>query len=303
MHCNIGPHGQSHCNCTKTGCFPPTPAARGDRAAPVSRSARTCRSSARTATPIRSGSPGNAPFTQRDRAAARARPLPVPDALQPGRRSRRARRRLAPRPVARRSARRVAPVRGATFTCSAARRRALWLNYVFAKVFGLEVRLDADTADHYFDAIGEKLAQDGVPAARAVRALQHRGARDDRVAGRHARCIIARSASSGWSGRVITAYRPDAVIDPEHEAFAASLRALRRADRRGRATRWRGYLERAPQAPRGLREGGRDLDRSRPSDRARPPICRAAKRSAVRTRDVAGNFTRGRRRAVPRGRC
>ncbi len=24
--------------------------------------------------------------------------------------------------------------------------------------------------------------------------------------------------NSGWKGRVITAYRPDAVIDPEHEA-------------------------------------------------------------------------------------
>ena len=28
---------------------------------------------------------------------------------------------------------------------------------------------------------------------------------------------------SGWRGRVITAYRPDAVIDPEHEAFRGAL--------------------------------------------------------------------------------
>ena len=31
---------------------------------------------------------------------------------------------------------------------------SLWLNYVFAKVFDLDVRLDAGTADHYFDVIG-----------------------------------------------------------------------------------------------------------------------------------------------------
>ncbi len=73
-------------------------------------------------------------------------------------------------------------------------------------------------------------------------------------------------ASSGWNGRVITAYRPDAVIDPEHEAFTASL------ERFGELTdedvlSWRGLPRSASQASRGVREGGRDVDRSRPSDR------------------------------------
>src|SRR5262245_47372500 len=36
---------------------------------------------------------------------------------------------------------------------------ALWLNYVFAKVFGFEERLDDSTADRYFDRIGEQLAR------------------------------------------------------------------------------------------------------------------------------------------------
>src|SRR5581483_7942672 len=35
---------------------------------------------------------------------------------------------------------------------------ALWLDQVFAEVFGLEVRLEAETADLYFDAIGSALA-------------------------------------------------------------------------------------------------------------------------------------------------
>ena len=34
---------------------------------------------------------------------------------------------------------------------------ALWLNHVFSDVFGLDVALGAETADHYFDAIGEAL--------------------------------------------------------------------------------------------------------------------------------------------------
>ena len=73
-------------------------------------------------------------------------------------------------------------------------------------------------------------------------------------------------AGSGWGGRVITAYRPDAVIDPEHEAFAASL------ERFGELTGEDvSLVARLPvgasQAPCGVREGGRDVDRSRPSDR------------------------------------
>ncbi|HCO46872.1 MAG TPA: glucuronate isomerase, partial [Erythrobacter sp.] len=36
----------------------------------------------------------------------------------------------------------------------------MWLDWVFAEAFGIEVRLDAGTADHYFDTITEKLQQD-----------------------------------------------------------------------------------------------------------------------------------------------
>ena len=85
----------------------------------------------------------------------------------------------------------------------------LWLDHVFAEVFGFDVALEAGTADLYFDAIGEKLATD----AFRPRALFDRfsidflatteGAQDD-LAAHHA---IRRS---GWSGRVVTTYRPDA---------------------------------------------------------------------------------------------
>ena len=101
----------------------------------------------------------------------------------------------------------------------------LWLDQVFAEVFGLDVALEAATADLYFDCLAEKLA---TPAFRP-RALFDRfgiellatteGPHEDLV--HHA--AIRRS---GWSGRVVTTYRPDAVIDPEHEDFAAALDAF-----------------------------------------------------------------------------
>jgi glucuronate isomerase len=52
----------------------------------------------------------------------------------------------------------------------------------------------------------------------------------------------ARIRQSGWNGRVLTAYRPDPVIDPENEAFGRSLERL------GQLTGedvgfWGGYLE------------------------------------------------------------
>ncbi len=100
-----------------------------------------------------------------------------------------------------------------------------WLDWVFSAVFGLEVVLCAETADHYFDRIGECLAQ---PSFRP-RALYDRfgievlatteSPLDDL---RH----HAEIAASGWPGRVITAFRPDPVVDPEFEGFRDNLAAL-----------------------------------------------------------------------------
>ncbi|MCW4455222.1 glucuronate isomerase [Flavobacterium sp. MXW15] len=117
---------------------------------------------------------------------------------------------------------------------------SLWLNHVFHDVFGLRVRLDADSADHYYDTITEALQ---TPQFRP-RALFERfdieviatteGPLD---ALEHHQAI----RDSGWNGRVLTAYRPDAVVDPEHEQFADALQRF------GEITgedvhSWEGYL-------------------------------------------------------------
>ena len=117
---------------------------------------------------------------------------------------------------------------------------SMWLNHVFHDVFGLDVRLDAGTADHYYDAITAALQ---TPQFRP-RALFERFGIE----------VIATTESpldplehhaairdSGWHGRVITAFRPDPVVDPEHEQFPSALQRF------GEITgedvySWEGYL-------------------------------------------------------------
>jgi glucuronate isomerase len=48
--------------------------------------------------------------------------------------------------------------------------------------------------------------------------------------------------SSGWNGRVVTAYRPDPVVDPEFDGFKANIEAFGNIARCDTFT-WHGYLE------------------------------------------------------------
>lgn len=116
----------------------------------------------------------------------------------------------------------------------------IWLDWVFAEAFGLDVRLSDDTADHYFDIINEKLARDDF----RPRALFDRYGIE----------VIATTENpldpldhhktireSDWKGRVITAYRPDPVVDPEFEGFLANLERF--SDLTGEdCLSWKGYL-------------------------------------------------------------
>lgn len=98
----------------------------------------------------------------------------------------------------------------------------IWLDWVFAEPFAMEVRLNAQTADLYFDTIGEILASE----AFKPRALFERfnieliattEAPIDPL--NHHKAI----RDSGWNGKVITAYRPDPIVDPEFENFRENL--------------------------------------------------------------------------------
>ena len=116
----------------------------------------------------------------------------------------------------------------------------IWLDWVFAEAFGIDVRLGADTADLYFDTITDALRRDefrpralfdrfGIEVIATTESPldtleHHRTVRD-----------------SAWNGRVITAYRPDPVVDPEFEGFQANLDRL--SELAGEDCRsWQGYL-------------------------------------------------------------
>src|SRR5690606_2833793 len=57
----------------------------------------------------------------------------------------------------------------------------------------------------------------------------------------HHHAIRAANESGAWSGRVITAYRPDPVVDPEFEGFQANLDRLSELTGEDART-WPGYL-------------------------------------------------------------
>jgi glucuronate isomerase len=115
-----------------------------------------------------------------------------------------------------------------------------WLDHVFVTVFGLDRVLGPDTADTYFDTINAALARPEFrPRALLERfnieAIATTEAALDTLD--HHRALRA----SGWPGRVITTFRPDDVVDPDREDFAANLNAL------GEITgedvhAWSGYL-------------------------------------------------------------
>jgi glucuronate isomerase len=118
---------------------------------------------------------------------------------------------------------------------------SLWLNQVFTDIFKMDVRLESDTADLYFDRIGEALK---TPAFRPralfdrfkIEVIATTEGPTDTLEHHHT------IQKSGWGGRVITAYRPDPVIDPEHASFKDEL--VRFAELTGQDTgSWHGYLE------------------------------------------------------------
>ena len=118
----------------------------------------------------------------------------------------------------------------------------IWLDHAFATVFGCAERLSAESADRMFDHINACLAR---PEFRP-RALFERFNIE----------VIATTESpldpldhhrklraSSWKGqgRVLTAYRPDPVVDPEFEGFRENVLRFGALAREDTAT-WRGYL-------------------------------------------------------------
>ncbi len=117
----------------------------------------------------------------------------------------------------------------------------MWLDHAFETLFGLTERLGAANADACYDAIDAALK---TPEFRP-RALFERF-RIEVIATTESPLDElkwhARIRDSGWKGRVVTAYRPDRVVDPDFAGFHDNVRRL--GELTGVDTEsWPGYLQ------------------------------------------------------------
>jgi glucuronate isomerase len=116
----------------------------------------------------------------------------------------------------------------------------LWLDWVLSAVFEAETPLTPANADRTYDRLAERLAQDAFrPRALFERfGIEVLATTESPLDDLHHHATIR---ASGWKGRIITAYRPDPVVDPEARAFAADLVRLGELTREDTSS-WRGYL-------------------------------------------------------------
>jgi glucuronate isomerase len=116
----------------------------------------------------------------------------------------------------------------------------IWLDQAFHDVFGIRERLSPESADRIYDRINASLS---TPSFRP-RALFERFNIEVIATTESPLDPLAHHArirQSGWKGRVVTAYRPDPVVDPEFEGFADNLHRF--GELTGEDTaQWRGYL-------------------------------------------------------------
>ena len=116
----------------------------------------------------------------------------------------------------------------------------LWMDYAFEELFGLTERLNADNADAFYDAIDAKLrTPEFLPRALFDRfKLEVLATTDAAVDSLEFHRQIK---ASGWSGRVLPTFRPDAIIDAEYAGFQANLQLLGEVSGED-VSSWKGYL-------------------------------------------------------------
>jgi glucuronate isomerase len=116
----------------------------------------------------------------------------------------------------------------------------MWLDYVFQELFGMQERLSEQTADLYFDTISEKLATpEFLPRALFERfnieVLTTTDSPLDSLSDHQA------IRDSGWKARILPAFRPDPVVDPEFAGFSEGIARLGEQTGEDSST-WAGYL-------------------------------------------------------------
>ncbi len=116
----------------------------------------------------------------------------------------------------------------------------MWVDHSFEHVFGLDGTLSADTADAFYDHIAGCLEQDEF---RPRQLFDRMGIEVLSTTESAIDPLIWHKfmKESDWNGRVITAYRPDSVVDPEFEGFSRNVAILGELTSEDTST-WQGYL-------------------------------------------------------------
>jgi glucuronate isomerase len=117
---------------------------------------------------------------------------------------------------------------------------AIWLDHSFEHLFGIDEVLSADTADGYYDHIDNCLGRDEFrPRALFeqfnVELLATTDAATDQLPWHQ------QLRDSGWKGRIVTTYRPDAAVDPDFPGFAKTVAELGEITGEDTSS-WAGYL-------------------------------------------------------------
>lgn len=117
----------------------------------------------------------------------------------------------------------------------------LWHDWVYKFVFGCDEVLSGDTADAYYDRIDETLKEDQFrPRELFTRyGIEVIATTEDPLSPlTHHQKLKAQ----GWGNKVITAFRPDNVIDPDFDGFSSNLDELGSLTGYNTAT-YKGYLD------------------------------------------------------------
>ena len=116
----------------------------------------------------------------------------------------------------------------------------MWIDYAFQTLFGLNERLSGDNADEYYDIIDKALqTPEFLPRSLferfRIEVLATTDAAVDTLSWHK------QIKESGWAGRVVPTFRPDAVVDAEYLGFQENLKQLGEVSGEDVST-WKGYL-------------------------------------------------------------
>ena len=116
----------------------------------------------------------------------------------------------------------------------------LWIDYAFENQFGLKDRLSEANADEYYETIEKELrTPEFLPRALferfKIEVLATTDAAVDDLKWHR------QIQDSGWGGRVLPTFRPDAVVDAEYLGFPENLQKLGEVTGEDVST-WKGYL-------------------------------------------------------------